>query len=367
MIILRNNMRRLLRDRYNLIVMVILPVITLGLYWFTGSGSTPVRVGIADDDHTFLTQNLIRGLEKNCMVIFLDEEEIKGRLLNVEIDYGVKIDKGFTESLISGEEARIKAYGIRDYNGLIPAKIYIDNFVNSARKIAIAAKGDEEEFRKGLEYYMEGNLEAQYEDVSYVSSGNNYAQSGLGVMLMFMMYMSINAASLIGEDKRLKTYERILMSPLTLKEYALGNIFSFFAIIWIQIIVLFGILKFMFGMDFGSSTASLLIFIIIYSAVCVSMGMAVVNLSKNLSQVSALTPLIVIPMAMLGGCLWSREIMPVILQKVSELVPVTWAMKGIEKIMSGGSITSAGNEIIVLLLFSLVFFLAGSGKINSYA
>jgi len=360
-------MRRLLRDKYNLMVMVVLPVITLVLYVLVGNNNSPVRVGITDNDVTFLTESLIRGLEKNCMVLFLKEEEIKYGLLNDEIDFGVKIDKGFTESLMSGEEVQLKTYGIRDYNGLIPAKIYINNFINSARKIAIASKGDEEEFKKGLEYYMEGNFETQYEDVSSVSSGGYYVQSGLGIMLMFMKYMAINAASLIGEDKRLKTYERILISPLTLKEYALGNILSFFAIIWVQIIVLFGILRYMFGMGFGSSMSSLLIFILIYSAVCVSMGMAIVNLSKNLSHVSALTPLIVIPMAMLGGCLWPREIMPIMLQRISELMPATWAMKGVEKILNGGNIATVGNEIIVLLLFSLVFFLVGSVKINSYA
>lgn len=367
MIIFKNNMKRLLRDKYNLIVMVILPVIFMSLFIYAGSRNIPVRVGIIDNDDTYLTQNLIHGLEKNCIVLFLKEEEIKDGLLDDSIEYGVKIDKGFTESILSGEEAQIKAYGIKDYNALIPAKLYINNFINSARKIALASAGDEEKFKKGLEYYLKGSFEIQYENVSYSSSRGYYVQSGLGFVVMFMMYMAINAAALIGEDKKLKTYERILMSPLTLKEYTVGNILSFFAIIWIQILMLFGIMKFLFGMDFGSSAVSLLIFTFIYSAVCVSMGMAVVNLAKSLKQVYALTHLIVIPMSMLGGCFWPKEIMPDMLQRISEFVPVTWAVKGMEKILYGGNITTVGNEIVVLLLFALVFFLAGSARKSSLA
>jgi len=367
LIIFKNNMRRLLRDKYNLIVMVILPVIFMALYIFAGSDGNPVRVGIIDNDDTYLTQNLIRGLENNCTVLFLKEEEIKEGLLNDEIEYGLKIDKGFTKSILSGEEAKLKAYGIKDYNGFIPAKLYINNFINSARKIARASGGDEEKFKKGLEYYMKGNFEIHYKDIPDISSINYDILSGLGFVVMFMMYMAINAAALIGEDKKLKTYERILMSPLTLKEYTLGNILSFFAVIWMQILMLFAIMKFLFEMDFGSSATSLLIFIFIYSAVSVSMGMAIVNLSKSLKQVSALTHLIVIPISMLGGCFWPKEIMPDMLQRISEFVPVTWAIKGMEKILNGGSITTVGNEIIVLLLFALVFFLVGSAQKNSLA
>ncbi len=70
---------------------------------------------------------------------------------------------------------------------------------------------------------------------------------------------------------------------------------------------------------------------------------------------------------MLGGCFWPKEIMPDMLQRISEFVPVTWAIKGMEKILNGGSITTVGNEIIVLLLFALVFFLVGSAQKNSLA
>jgi len=360
-------MKRLLRDKYNLIVMVILPVIFMALYMYAGSSRTPVRVGIIDNDATFLTEALINGLEKNCLVLLLSEDDIKEKLLNEEIEYAVKIEKGFTSSLMSGEEARVKAYGIKDYNRLIPAKLYINNFINSARKIALASMGEEEKFKKGLDYYMEGIFQIQYRDISYGFSKDFYIHPGLGIMLMFMMYMGINAAALIGEDKKLKTYERILMSPVTIKEYAMGNIFSFFAIIWMQILMLFGIMKFLFRMDYGSSTASLIIFTFIYSAVTVSLGMAVVNLSKNLRQVYALMHLIVIPTSMLGGCFWPKEMMPEMLQRISDFVPVTWAVKGMEKILHGGSILAVRSEIIVLLLFALVLFLIGSAGKNSFA
>ena len=74
MIIFKNNMRRLLRDKYNLVVMVILPVI-LWHYIYAGSSSTSVRVGIIDNDGTYLTQNLSVVLKKLYSSILLKRKD----------------------------------------------------------------------------------------------------------------------------------------------------------------------------------------------------------------------------------------------------------------------------------------------------
>ncbi|MCQ1530165.1 ABC transporter permease [Lutispora saccharofermentans] len=367
MSILRNNLKRLLRDKFNFIVMVILPVTFIALSIFAGNGNLPVRVGVVDNDGTFLTGHLMEGLGKNCMVVMLKEDEIKDKLLNSKVEYVIKIDKGFTDEIIAGEDARIEGYGIKDYNASIPAKLYINSFVSSAKAIAGVSGGGRDSFERGMGYYLEGNVAASYKDISSTSSKSGQELQSLGYMVMFMMYLSVNAASLITEDKKFKTYERILMSRLSLKRYALENVLSFFAVIWIQILALFAIMLLIFKMDFGASIISLVAFTLIYSVVSVSMGMAIVNLSKTLKQVSSVTPLIVIPMSMLGGCFWPKWIMPEVLQRASSFVPVSWALQGMEKILAGGSIASVGSEIGILLLFSLVFFLLGSAKTNSFA
>ena len=367
MSILRNNLKRLLRDKYNFIEMVILPVAFIALSIFAGSGNLPVRVGVVDNDGTFLTGHLIEGLQKNCIVNTLKEDEIKDKLLNNKIEYAIRINKGFTDGIIAGENAQIEGYGIKNYNAFIPAKLYINSFVSSAKAIAEASYGDAESFERGIRYYLDGNVKATYKNVPGAPLKSDKELQSLGFMVMFMMYLSVNAASLIKEDKKLKTYERVLMSRLSLKRYALENMLSFFAVIWIQVILLFAIMTFIFKMNFGASVLSLVAFTLIYSAVSVSLGMAIVNLSKTLRQVSSITSLIVIPMSMLGGCFWPIWIMPDMLQTVSSFVPITWALKGMEKILAGGSIASVGSEVGILLLFSLVFFLIGSAKNNSFA
>jgi ABC-2 type transport system permease protein len=65
---------------------------------------------------------------------------------------------------------------------------------------------------------------------------------------------------------------------------------------------------------------------------------------------------------MLGGCFWPREIMPKALQQLANFTPVTWVLKASEKLLYGSSINAIGSEIGILLLFALVFLIAGSNK-----
>ena len=65
---------------------------------------------------------------------------------------------------------------------------------------------------------------------------------------------------------------------------------------------------------------------------------------------------------MLGGCFWPRDIMGSTLQNISNFVPSTWAMKASDKILSGSSLMGVSQELGVLMLFAVVFFIISRSK-----
>lgn len=367
MSIIKNNLKRLIRDKSNFLSIIILPVVFIAIYIFASSGSSLMRVGVVDNDDTSLTRQLRQGLEKSCMVVTLKEDEIKEKLINDKVEYAVNIHAGFTQDLISGKDVSIKGYGIKNYNAFIPAKLYINSFVNSAKNIAKASNGDKESFEKGMRYFLDGMVTVSYKNIQGTSPRTGKTMQSLAFVVMFMMYLAIDSACLITEDKKLKTYERILTSPLSLKKYMAENALSFLIILLLQVVMLFSIMRLLFKMDFGPSIISMVIFTFIYSAAAMSLGMAIINLSKTFKQVASITSLIVVPMSMLGGCFWPRWIMPDMLQNLGNFVPITWALQGMEKILAGGNLLAVIQEIIILLLFSLVFSLVGSAKKSSFS
>jgi ABC-2 type transport system permease protein len=112
----------------------------------------------------------------------------------------------------------------------------------------------------------------------------------------------------------------------------------------------------------GPSIGSLLVLFAVFALTAVALGIAISSFSKDLKQENALSYLITIPMSMLGGCFWPREIMPKILQHISNFTPVTWVLKASEKLLYGSTLKDIGSEIAILLLFALVFMIVGSNK-----
>ncbi len=56
-----------------------------------------------------------------------------------------------------------------------------------------------------------------------------------------------------------------------------------------------------------------------------------------------------IPMLMVGGCFWPKEIMPEFMQTLSNFMPTAWFLNGAEKILDGKGILAAAPEIAYLM------------------
>lgn len=363
MTIFINNLKRLYRDKFTLIVMLVLPVIFISISMFALGGNAPLNVAVIDMENTKLTSLFKESLHSSVNLTVLSEEDIKQKLINGKLDYAIKIDKGFTQKLIKGLDVKLQTYSLKETNTSASIKFYTESFMNASKNIAAAAKGGEEEFYRGMELYMSNIVSADYKSIENTESDKKEnTMLSLGFMVMFMLFMSTNAATLVLEDKQFKTYGRVLSSPISTRSYFVQNLLSYIAIMLMQVCAIFSILIFVFRADLGPSVGSLLVLYAVFALTAVALGMAISSFSKDLRQNNALSYLITIPMSMLGGCFWPLEIMPKALQQFSNFTPVTWALKASEKLLYGSSLKDIGSEITILLLFSLVFLIAGSNK-----
>jgi ABC-2 type transport system permease protein len=65
---------------------------------------------------------------------------------------------------------------------------------------------------------------------------------------------------------------------------------------------------------------------------------------------------------MLGGCWWPMSFMPDILQKIANFVPATWIMKAYNSLLTGKSLMDVADKLLIMVVFSVVFFLLASWK-----
>ncbi len=365
MTIFKNNIKRILRKKSNIIFMFVLPIITMVISFKMISFSSPPSVGIIVKDNTELTNFIIDSLEKNCTVEFIEESNINDKLINGTIDFAIKIPMGYTEDIINNKNPKVNTFKIKETEDTAPLIAILNYDINAIKNIARAAEGDHEKFYNGLELYNNGKLGVDYKYIEGTDRKQEKILLGFGFIIMFMMYLSNNAARLMMEDKRYKTYSRMFCSPITSKSYMFQNILSFIIIIGIQIIVALMVAIKVVNIDLGSSTLGVFLLLMIFGICSVAMAVAINILSKDMGQSNVTSQFIIVPMSMLGGCFWPRDIMPKFLQQLSKFIPVTWALEGIEEILIQPKIDTIFIEIIILILFSLAFFLIGLSRKNS--
>lgn len=366
MTVLTYTIRRILRDKGQLMTMLLVPIGFITLMMLVFGAPFNLSIGIVDNDNTAFTELFIESLDNKGNISFIKEEEVQGQLLSGRIHLGLVIPENFTNDIIQLKNPEIQGYNIQETDVAIPIMIYMDNFLSAAKHIATAAGRDEESFNQGIINYLSGSNIAS--EVFYdIEQSKGSTLSGMGFLVMSMLFFSTTAANTIMEDRERKTFYRVISAPVRLKDYMFQNILSFLLLLQLQIIAVFLLMKYVFKLNMGPSLINLLVVMLVFSVVCIAFAIALTSLSKRSSQVSALAPLLIMPMVMLGGCFWPRFLMPELLIKVSNLVPTTWILIAIEKVLYGQSLRGIVLELGILFLFGIVFFLLGTWKKSEIA
>lgn len=361
------NIKRILKDKVNLIFMIILPVFFLGMIMMGSFEMGLPKVGIIDRDNTSLTKTISTKLNGKASLESLQGNDIKKNLIDKNMDYIIEIDEGFTKRLINGEDVKINGYSIKEANTSASIVFYLESYLGSLKNMAKAAEGDEGKFYSMIKDYDNASFNGDYIAVGDKNGKRVSTFQGLGFLVMGMLLLSTFGSTIIIKDKLNKTYHRVFTTPVSIKSYMLQNLLSFIMVSVFQIIAIFAIVILILKGDLGPSIFNTFVVFFVFSLVCVSLGVWVSTMSKDLGQASAIFTLIITPICMLGGCYWPRDIMPDLLQRIANFLPTTWVLKAAEKVIFGGKLSSVAMELTILLLFALVFFLLGSWRKNDIA
>lgn len=358
MTIFFNNLKRIFRKKSNFIVMFLVPIAFVVLISnFASSGGGKMAIGISDKDNTKFTKELKDRLSEKCDIKYVDENNIDKAIIDGNISAAVVINSGFTESIINGTtDNKIQTYSIKGVNNDSSFKYYLNSYINAAKNIAKVTNGDKDKFYSGLKEYKKGvfSSEVKYSDGKKDKLSSSSSQ--IGYLVMSMLFLATVATTLILKDKESGVYNRIFLSGVKPAGYMFQCTASFITIALIQAASILFIMKKFFNNDLGPSPIRIFVVLAVFSIVCVALGTAICNASKDLKQANAVIALVSTPFCMLGGCFWPRDLMDKTLQHIGDFVPTTWAMKAADKVLNGGTLIDASKEIGIMLIFVLLFY-----------
>lgn len=217
-------------------------------------------------------------------------------------------------------------------------------------------------WRAGAPVSVEATQVTRREDTSTeVAVGFEQTSPGIGVMFT-MFFITYGGATLLLEREQ-GTLRRLLTTPISKMAILAGKVLGIFisGVVQFSILVLFG--QFVFGVDWGSQPLALALMIVafIFAITCFSIMLAA--LVRTYAQVDALSTVIILPMAALGGAMWPSEITPPFMQTLGMFMPTGWAMRGFHDIITRGlGVQEVLLEAGVLFGFGALFLAIGAWR-----
>lgn len=363
MTVFTNVLKRILKNKIQLFLILVLPAIFMVPISLNMNSEHPLKVGILDNDKTTFSNILYDSLKTKTDVLSISSSNNHADVLNSKIDYEIIINKGFTSDLIKGKDVQLEGYYHKNSVRSIPIRQYLKSFVDSSKAIALSANGNETKFYEGMSRYNNLGVNTNYNTIANIDRERSY--SSLGLFLMFMVMTSVLFTTLLLRDKENRTFYRTITAPVSLKSYMMQNIFSFLIISFIQVTLVFVILKYFIGIYMGDSIIKMYVVFLFASVMCVSLGIAISSISRNTVQAGFIGLFLSLPMSFLGGCWWPNTTAPDILRDIGRFTPVYWVMEAVNKLLHNESLVSIWNELLIIVVFAAIFFFLGTWKRES--
>ena len=365
MTIFKTTLKRLLRAKLNILFLLVLPLIFMLIAFSGSNGTPPLKVTIIDKDGTVVTKSIIDNIKDKAEVNFNSEDTIQEELINNEIDYAIIIPQGFTADLIAGKDVPIKGFEAKEGNTSIAIKTSLDNYINILKSFAKNINGNEKEFYKAFNYYLEGSYSVSYLSLDKGVGNKAKTAAAMAFIVLNMLFSATSATNIILKDREKNIFTRLFTTPLSRFSYITQSLIAFLVITFTQITLYFLMFKFIFKFNLGENPLSIYLLFLIFGIFTISLGVFITTHSKDLRVSGTITTLIILPFAMLGGCFWPREVMPSFLKNISEFVPTTWINTATSNVLYGGTLNEATGTIALLLGISIILLALSSSRLKN--
>ncbi|EKO1913316.1 ABC transporter permease [Clostridium botulinum] len=362
LLIVFNTIKVAMKKKSTLWITFVLPIIlAVFMIIMNTSGGRDIKIGINNKDTGIISKKLIKYVEKRdrFKIVNLEEKEINNFISKEKVDCVIVIPKDFSEEVYNNNIKKIKIVSIKgsEVTGLL--ENYLNIYIDNLKIIGNLHKGDKKSFDEFYNKTENGILKLNVEKVKDKSREKELSYITIGMLLMFVLTSSSNISKFILEERKNKTYNRIATTPVSPKQYILGNIFCNFMFSLIQIsIVMIIVDKYVLKENLiGSKNLIILLTLIMFSIVAISISIFIVTICKSSSEASNLSVIVTVLSTMIGGGFWEIKIMPKFMQNLASFTPQKWAIDAIFKINTGANFKDIGINMLILILFASTFFI----------
>jgi ABC-2 type transport system permease protein len=367
------------RDPRTLGLIIVVPVAVLALLgWIIRDQTSPSTDVALVNAAGPAAQGLADALRTTAVEGFhvasepADEAGARQELTDRNVDIAVVIPAGFASDLAAGRQPTIELITLglnpgQDGTHLARFQLALSKAIQTLLPPAAATRVPQ--FQRATVY---GSPDADLLD--------SFAPVFVGFFAYFFVFL-ITGVSFLRERVG-GTLERLLATPVTRGEIVVGYSIGFgiFATIQVAVVLLFTLMRlevpsigplasFTVGLGVPTAGNPLLAYVIalLLGLGAVSLGIFLSTFARTELQVIQFIPVVIVPQVFLGGILWPVETLPDLLQPVSRVLPVTYAVEGLREVIIGGRDLASRTvqvDLAALAIVVALFVLLASATIR---
>jgi ABC-2 type transport system permease protein len=185
----------------------------------------------------------------------------------------------------------------------------------------------------------------------------------LGVFPLISMFLVTSVAML--RERTSGTLERLLTTPLNKLDLLVGYGLAFSLAAVVQATVTCAVAYGLLGLDSPGSPWLVVLIAVADALLGVALGLFTSAFARTEFQAVQFMPAVVIPQLLLCGLVWPRDQMATILQRISDVLPMTYAYQALHEVTRHAHATSAlWRNLGVVLAAAVVALLLGAATLR---
>ncbi|MCB2413242.1 ABC transporter permease [Demequina sp. TTPB684] len=174
----------------------------------------------------------------------------------------------------------------------------------------------------------------------------------MGLFPLILMFIITSITML--RERQSGTLERLMVGPTGKADVILGYALAFGLIATVQAIAMTAWSVWPLGLEIPTGLWRLGLIMVLDALVGTALGLLASAVARTEFQAVQMMPLVIIPQLLLAGLFVNRSDMPVALEYISNVLPVSYSIDGVNEVLAGNGDGIWGPVAI------LVAFIAGS-------
>lgn len=379
------DLTQILRDRKAFMFLLLMPIIFTILFGFafsgTGKGLADSRllVGYLDLDNGTYSQHL-KNMLTGSTVIRLDEDTTRSEtdlnqlVADEKLAAALIVPAGYSQSVQDGTP--LKLTFIADPSNpsastiqgeVMAATNRMMSAIRTAQIVGQTTSAFTPAFEQALAAWQDPPVQVVSTSSATIKMQDDITLSAThtspGMMLQFAIAGLIGAATVIVNERKTRSLQRLLTTATSRVHILLGHYLAIFTLIFGQFILLITFGQLFLHVDYLRIPLATLL-VAVAAAACISaMGLLIGVFAKSEEQTVIFVMIPMFVLSGLGGAWMPLEFTGAAFQSIGHVSPVAWAMDGFKNIVARGlDFNSVLLPVAALAGYALFFFVLAAWR-----